>query len=98
MVQGDWQHVEGDFKSVMAIVTPCRSDQSALGLSPYGHLSDGRVQMVLVHKCSVLQYLRFLAAIPKGGEPSYHHHHVPASAESCYMYASCFQAVLMVGL
>ncbi|DBA70237.1 TPA: hypothetical protein ACH3X2_012144 [Trebouxia sp. C0005] len=64
---GSWQHVEGDFKSVMAIVTPCRSDQSALGLSPYGHLSDGRIQMVLVHKCSVLKYLRFLAAIPRGG-------------------------------
>ena len=98
MVQGSWQHVEGDFKSVMAIVTPCRSDQSALGLSPYGHLSDGRIQMVLVHKCSVLQYLRFLAAIPRAGEPSYHFHHVPTSAGSCHVYANHHQAGLMVGL
>ena len=67
-MQGSRQHLDGAFKSVMAIITPCRSDQSALGLSPYGHLSDGRIQMVLVHKCSVLQYLRFLAAIPQGGE------------------------------
>ena len=69
LMQGSWQHVEGEFKSVMAIVTPCRSDQSTLGLAPYGHLADGRVQLVLVHKCSVLQYLRFLAAIPQAGKP-----------------------------
>lgn len=69
MLQGGWQHVEGEFKSVMAIVTPCRSDQSTVGLAPYGHLADGRVQLVLVHKCSVLQYLRFLAAIPQAGKP-----------------------------
>ena len=68
MLQGSWQHVEGEFKSVMAIVTPCRSDQSTLGLAPYGHLADGRIQLVLVHKCSVLQYLRFLAAIPQAGK------------------------------
>ena len=60
--------MEGEFKSVMAIVTPCRSDQSSLGLAPYGHLADGLVQLVLVHKCSRLQYLRFLAAIPQAGE------------------------------
>ena len=69
MLQGSWQHVEGEFKSVMAIVTPCRSDQSTLGLAPYGHLADGRIQLVMVHKCSVLQYLRFLAAIPQAGKP-----------------------------
>lgn len=67
-MQGNWQHLDGKFKSVMAIITPCRSDQSSLGLSPYGHLSDGRIQMVLVHNCSVLQYLCFLAAIPQGGK------------------------------
>ena len=65
--QDGWQHVEGDFKSVMAIITPCRSDQSSSGLSPYGHLADGRIQLVMVHKCSRLQYLRFLAAIPSTG-------------------------------
>ena len=52
----------------MAIVTPCRSDQSTLGLAPFGHLADGRIQLVLVHKCSRLQYLRFLAAIPQAGK------------------------------
>lgn len=71
MLQGNWQHVEGEFKSVMAIVTPCRSDQSTLGLAPYGHLADGRIQLVMVHKCSVLQYLRFLAAIPQAGKPQH---------------------------
>ncbi|KAL3158367.1 hypothetical protein ABBQ38_010606 [Trebouxia sp. C0009 RCD-2024] len=73
--EGNWQHVEGEFKSVMAIVTPCRSDQSTLGLAPYGHLADGRIQLVMVHKCSVLQYLRFLAAIPQAGiEPGQFHY------------------------
>ena len=71
MLQGSWQHMQGEFKSVMAIVTPCRSDQSTLGLAPYGHLADGRIQLVLVHKCSVLQYLRFLAAIPQAGKPHF---------------------------
>lgn len=75
MLQGSWQHMEGEFKSVMAIVTPCRSDQSTLGLAPYGHLADGRIQLVLVHKCSVLQYLRFLAAIPQAGQP-----HLPVTS------------------
>lgn len=67
-MQGDWHHVDGEFKSVMAIITPCRSDQSSVGLAPYGHLADGRIQLVLVHKCSRLQYLRFLASIPSTGE------------------------------
>ena len=91
-VQGSWQHIEGDFKSVMAIVTPCRSDQSALGLSPYGHLSDGRIQMVLVHKCSVLQYLCFLAAIPRGGEP-----HTTPLFLLLLRHAICMQTAFRLG-
>ena len=55
------------YKSVMVIVTPCRSDLSTKGLSPLSHLSDGRLTLALVKSCSVLQYLRFLALIPKTG-------------------------------
>ena len=66
-LQGQWHTRAGSFKSIMAIVTPCRSDQSTLGLAPFSHLSDGRIQLVLVKECSILQYLQFLASIPQSG-------------------------------
>ena len=59
--------VQGRFKSIMAVVTSCRSDMSSKGLSPHGHLCDGRLHLVLVHASSRLQYLRFLASIPRQG-------------------------------
>ncbi len=40
---------------------------SSKGLSPHGHLCDGRLHLVLVHASSRLQYLRFLASIPREG-------------------------------
>ncbi|CAL5222228.1 g4561 [Coccomyxa viridis] len=62
-----WTTIEGDFKSIMAIVTSCRSDMSPQGLSRNAHLADGRMHLVLVHKCSILQYLKFLSLIPTCG-------------------------------
>ena len=59
--------VQGEYKSVMIIVTPCRSDLSAEGLSPLSHLADGRLTLALVKRCSIAQYLRFLALIPRTG-------------------------------
>ncbi|KAK9903549.1 hypothetical protein WJX75_008659 [Coccomyxa subellipsoidea] len=67
-----WTVVEGEFKSIMAIVTPCRSDMSAGGLARTVHLSDGRLKLVLVKRCSVLQYLRLLARIPMLGIDAEH--------------------------
>jgi ceramide kinase len=67
LATGNWRTREGTFKSVMAIVTTCRSDQSTYGLSPYSHLADGRIHLVMVQKCSILHYLRFLASIPTQG-------------------------------
>lgn len=49
------------------VVLPCRSDRSVYGLVPHGHLADGRIVLVLVHKCSTLDYLRFMASIPSKG-------------------------------
>ena len=51
----------------MAIVTSCRSDMSPEGLSRNAHLADGRMHLVLVHQCSILQYLKFLSLIPTCG-------------------------------
>ena len=59
--------MQGEFKSIMAIVTSCRSDMSPQGLSRNAHLADGRMHLVLVHKCSILQYLKFLSLIPTCG-------------------------------
>ncbi len=59
--------LQGEFKSIMAIVTPCRSDMSAGGLARTAHLNDGRLKLVLVKRCSVLQYLRLLTRIPMLG-------------------------------
>lgn len=59
--------MQGDYKGIMVVVTPCRSDRSTLGLLPYSHLNDGRLHIILIRSCSVLQYLRFLASIPQTG-------------------------------
>lgn len=61
----------------MAIVTSCRSDMSPEGLSRNAHLADGRLHLVLVHQCSILEYLKFLSLIPTCGR--YHHRIFPAS-------------------
>ena len=61
--------VQGEFRSVMAVVTPCRSDLSPVGLSPGSHLADGRIRLILVRQCSHLDYLRFLISIPQTGRP-----------------------------
>lgn len=60
---------KGRYKSVMVAVSPCRSDMSRRGLAPWAHLADGRLTLVLVRDCSILQYLRFLTSIPRFGAP-----------------------------
>jgi hypothetical protein len=50
-----WRVVEGDFAAVMLIVMPCRSDKTPAGMARFGHLTDGRLKLVLVSKCAPLQ-------------------------------------------
>lgn len=59
--------VQGRYKSIMAVVTACRSDMSVNGLAPEAHLADGRLQLVLVRDTSRFHYLRFMASIPRCG-------------------------------
>ena len=59
--------LQGRYKGIMAAVTSCRSDMSAVGLAPAGHLCDGRLQLILVRATSRLNFLRFLASIPSLG-------------------------------
>ena len=65
--ENGWVTVEGEFNAIMAVVMPCRSDRSDRGLAPYAHRADGRIHLILVRRCSALQYLRFLASIPQSG-------------------------------
>ncbi|GIL42232.1 hypothetical protein Vafri_272, partial [Volvox africanus] len=62
-----WINAEGEYVSVMCIVTPCRSDKSKRGIIPNGHLSDGRMYLVLVSKCSHFDFLRFLLRLSTRG-------------------------------
>lgn len=72
--QRDWKAVEDDFAGVMLVIMPCRSDKSTAGVARYGHLSDGNIHLVLVRRCSRLQYLRFLLKLSSTGlEPGLHH-------------------------
>ena len=53
--------------SVMLIVMPCKSEKTRQGMARYGHLADGRCKLVLVRRCSPLQYLQFLLTMSKHG-------------------------------
>ncbi len=64
----EWTSIEGDFISVMSVVTPCRSDKSKAGIVPCAHLADGRMYLVLVSSdCNHLQYIRFLLTLSGSG-------------------------------
>ncbi|KAG2432474.1 hypothetical protein HXX76_008819 [Chlamydomonas incerta] len=62
-----WTHLEGEFASIMCVVTPCRSDKSRRGIIPNGHLCDGRMYLVLVSKCAHPNFLRFLIRLSARG-------------------------------
>lgn len=62
-----WVKMEGEFASVMCVVTSCISEKSRQGLMPEAHLADGRLALVMVERCSRLQYLRFLIQLASKG-------------------------------
>jgi len=62
-----WVKVQGEFASVMCVVTSCISEKSRQGLMPEAHLADGRLALVMVERCSRLQYLRFLIQLASKG-------------------------------
>jgi hypothetical protein len=59
--------VEGEYSSIMCVVTSCISEKSRQGLMPEAHLADGRLALVMVEGCSRLQYLRFLIQLASKG-------------------------------
>lgn len=62
-----WHCWEGEVTSVMIVVTPTRSDKSKHGIVPHAHLSDGRLHLVIVRRCTRWQFLRFLLSLSQGG-------------------------------
>lgn len=64
---GYWRCWEGEISSLMVVVTPTRSDKSKHGLVPHAHLSDGRLHLVIVRRCTRMQFLRFLVSLTRGG-------------------------------
>ncbi|KAF5838128.1 ATP-NAD kinase-like domain-containing protein [Dunaliella salina] len=67
LTESGWIATVGEYVSVMAVATPCRSDMTKRGIVPNGHLSDGRIYLILVSKCNRLDYLRFLIRLSSKG-------------------------------
>lgn len=61
--EGRWRVWEGEISSLMVVVTSTRSDKSKNGILPHAHMSDGRLHLVIVRKCSRVQFLRFLLGL-----------------------------------
>ncbi|XP_072257726.1 ceramide kinase [Pyxicephalus adspersus] len=56
----NWTTVKGKFMSINIVVMSCACPRSPKGLSPAAHLADGTADLILVRKCSRLNFLRHL--------------------------------------
>uniref|UniRef100_A0A8D2J3S6 Ceramide kinase C-terminal domain-containing protein n=1 Tax=Varanus komodoensis TaxID=61221 RepID=A0A8D2J3S6_VARKO len=57
---GEWQQVQGRFLAVNLTCMSSACPKSPEGLSPCAHLADGTADLILVHECSVLSFLKHL--------------------------------------
>ncbi|XP_043569639.1 ceramide kinase isoform X2 [Chiloscyllium plagiosum] len=58
--QQQWKVVKGKFLAINSTNMSCACPKSPKGLSPAAHLADGTIDLILVHKCSRLNFLRHL--------------------------------------
>ncbi|XP_075064961.1 ceramide kinase isoform X1 [Mixophyes fleayi] len=56
----NWTTIKGKFMAINAASMSCACPRSPKGLSPAAHLADGTADLILVHKCSRLNFLRHL--------------------------------------
>lgn len=56
----EWKVVCGKFLAINATNMSCACPRSPRGLSPAAHLGDGSSDLILIRKCSRLNFLRFL--------------------------------------
>lgn len=59
-VDGDWKMVKGKFFMVSGANISCACGRSPNGLSPYSHLGDGCVDLILVRHTNLFNNLRLL--------------------------------------
>ncbi|XP_048876175.1 ceramide kinase-like isoform X1 [Brienomyrus brachyistius] len=57
---GGWQVLRGKFLAINSASMSCACPRSPKGLSPAAHLADGTADLILVRKCSRLNFLRHL--------------------------------------
>ncbi|XP_054859432.1 ceramide kinase-like [Eublepharis macularius] len=57
---GEWQRVQGRFLAINVTSMSSACPKSPEGLSPCAHLADGTADLILVHECSMLSFLRHL--------------------------------------
>ncbi|KAF5906790.1 ceramide kinase isoform X1, partial [Clarias magur] len=58
--KGEWQVIRGKFLAINAACMSCACPRSPKGLSPSAHLADGTADLILVRKCSRVDFLRHL--------------------------------------
>ncbi|KAG9339067.1 hypothetical protein JZ751_024095 [Albula glossodonta] len=59
-MDGDWRMIRGKFLAINAASMSCACPRSPKGLSPAAHLADGTTDLILVRKCSRINFLRHL--------------------------------------
>ncbi|XP_068573206.1 ceramide kinase [Cebidichthys violaceus] len=57
---GGWSVIRGKFIAINAACMSCACPRTPKGLSPSAHLADGTTDLILVRKCSRLDFLRHL--------------------------------------
>ncbi|XP_070192354.1 ceramide kinase-like isoform X2 [Littorina saxatilis] len=62
-----WRTVSGKFVAINSVTVSCRCPLTPEGMSPYSHLGDGCMDLILVSDCSRVDYLRHMARIPRQG-------------------------------
>lgn len=60
-----WHTIRGTFLAINAFVQSCRCALAVCGPAPWAHLSDGCLDLVFVHKCSKVQFIRYLMSIAR---------------------------------
>ncbi|CAH8840939.1 unnamed protein product [Trichobilharzia szidati] len=60
-----WHTIRSNFLAVNACIQSCRCARAVCGPAPWAHLGDGCLDLILVRKCSQLQFLRYLMRIAK---------------------------------
>lgn len=60
--------IKGGFLAVNAVTMSCRCEKSKKGLSPAAHLGNGCADLIVVSKCSRVDYLRYLMRLANPGK------------------------------